>query len=170
MQPPSSLELIAPTVVARFLLGERLASMKKTVALPADAIYLIIQNHFRALAALGATHTKQKWQASAPALADGSAPIRRSASAEITELDTMLANACQLISHGSGETGCGRDDMADSGHCKSGVSSYFVRDAVHRSMRFSEITDQNAIALISCWNQCPSRFPRGKLFKFSYSL
>jgi hypothetical protein len=68
--------------VARFLLAERLASMKKAVILSGDDIYLIIQNHFRALAALGATNTKQRWQTFAPALADGNAPIHRSASAD----------------------------------------------------------------------------------------
>jgi hypothetical protein len=70
MQPPFPLELIVPTVVARFILDERLASMKKTVALPGDAIYLIIQNLFRALAALGATKFETRVASICSRLAD----------------------------------------------------------------------------------------------------
>jgi hypothetical protein len=64
--------------------------MERTVALPGDAIYRILQRHFRSLAPLGATNPKQGRQAFAPALADENQPIRRSTSAEIAELETII--------------------------------------------------------------------------------
>jgi hypothetical protein len=60
------------------------------------------------------------------------------------------------------------------GAMRSGIVSppyhHALINALHRSLRLSEITDQVSIASISCWNPRQLRFQRRKSFTSSQSL